>query len=238
MHKGYKRVRDIVKICPLPLLAIKDQTMINYANSLLPRSVGIEIEAPPRPLDVEGFSSIEYIKTRAIEELSKYDILSFDITAIESRFRIPPGIKGLVCLYHLSLFLKKYFLINNKSGIHYHIDYYKEWKYGSKLSYKRIDSNEPVIERNSRWMINALHHWGYKGTYNKMQLSFSKQAIRLHNDYKSIEFRIGEMTFDYELLVKRILNCQNIVNRFYKLEKKYPGSKGKKTYNNYTSPTF
>src|SRR5690606_2245349 len=50
------------------------------------------------------------------------DIISVDNDNWEQRYRIPNGLKGIICLYHISKQLKLNSLLNPKSSVHYHVD--------------------------------------------------------------------------------------------------------------------
>jgi len=209
MHQAYKKVRECVRTYPLPLLDLTDKKLISYANSLLPFDVGIEVECMGKEeyryglLDHKSLKDIRFIK-------------GADHDRFEKRFRIPSGIKGLVCLYDVSIFLKNNCLVNPGSGIHYHIDC---------TDYPKVvcpdRTNHSFIRENQDWILKSLLHWGYKGTYNVWRVSWAKSAVRFDSSKKTIEFRIGESTFEYDLLVKRILNCQNIVKLIKKKHKQF-----------------
>ena len=62
-------------------------------------------------------------------------------------------------------------------------------------------------------MLKALKSWNYKGSYNTWTISNYRTAIRIPTEHSTIEYRIGEMSFDYELIIKRIIHCQNITRR-------------------------
>jgi len=199
MHRPYKMVKDCVRHNPLPLLAIKDEKLLKIAKSSLKYDTGIEIEC-----------------SQGEEYLSKYfrnipNILQVSNDSEEQRYRIPNGINGLVCLYTLCETLKKYSLLNPASGIHYHIDCTdmseNNWEFLTAILYRQKSLNK------LNWILNSLSSWNYKGTYNVWKVSTNKTVVRIHEEYKTIEFRIGEMSFDYEVLVKRIIHCQNIVHK-------------------------
>jgi hypothetical protein len=198
MKRAYENLRLLVKTNPLALSTIKDKSLLRVANSYLPYDTGIEIECSYKKgfyaESIKAFKNIPHIK-------------AVDCDGSEQRFRIPKGINGLICLYHLSLALKKYSNLNPDSGIHYHIDC-------TDISLKRycIIANRHTMSPDT-FILKALKSWGYTGTYNSWQVSRQKTAVRFHARYQTIEFRIGEMTFDYELLIKRIINCQNITRK-------------------------
>jgi len=228
MYRGYAMVRELARVNPLPLLDLTDKKLIRYAESLLPYSIGIEFECALK----EGYSSRAMIarKNGQIYAASKYMsnsdikglrhhlpyVMAISTDGDEQRFRIPKGIKGLVCLYKLSLFMKEYYGLNTDSGIHYHVDFTHMPEWWEKM---KVDTNYRAlwINENNPWVIESLKKWGYKGTYNSMLIKYDgKEALKLHSTYKTLEYRIGEMTFEYELLFKRISNCCSITSKLQK----------------------
>lgn len=192
MRNGYRMVRDAVKQCPLPLLYIKEKNLLKCAEDMLPYSVGIEIECRMK----NSFS--ENLCKQCIPEL-----ISIDCDLSELRFRIPNGIKGMIALYKLSDFLKEHAELNLESGIHYHIDF-------TDIKKENFDLLRRIHSGSHSFILKSLKSWDYKGNFNTWEVSNRKTAVKFHSGYKTLEFRIGEMTFDYELLMKRIINCQNI----------------------------
>ena len=103
-------VKEMIYSSPLPLLSIKDEKIIDFVNSFLPYSTGFEIECNQgKNFNVENFENIP-------------DIISVNIDSSEQRFRVPNGIKGIICLYNICEQLKLNSEENPLSGIHYHVD--------------------------------------------------------------------------------------------------------------------
>lgn len=194
MQKGYSMVRDSVKRCPLPLLHLQDKKLLEYAEKMLPYSTGIEIECSSR---FNSFTTNNIFKERIPE------LLEVDCCNNEMRFRIPKGIKGLIVLYKVSETLKDACLLNPKSGIHYHVDF-------TDVSKKDFVKIYNAHEGRFSWILKSLKSWNYTGRFNEWEICSTKKAVKFHSHYQTVEFRIGEMTFDYELLIKRIVHCQNI----------------------------
>lgn len=190
-------LEKIIKETPLALLALKEnKEEIEFANSFLPYSIGIEIECNYKEgvFKADAFREIPYI-------------LSVNVDSSEQRYRIPTGIKGLVCLYLISTQLVKYSELNPLSGIHYHVDL------GS--DYNAIVGNEyehDTHELQYGWVLKELDTWNYIGRYNTRAFSTAACWVRFQSGFKTMEFRIGEMTFDYKLLLKRILHLTEIVS--------------------------
>ena len=162
-----------------------------------PYSVGIEIECPMNEKEYSYqdlltiFKQIPYIM---VADVNPHD---------EQRFRIPNGIEGIICLFHISGNMKKYGLLNPLSGIHYHIDC-TDW-------YTHITSE--YIESQRDYILTELDTWRYKGTYNRRDVTFDTNHnwLRFQSCFKTAEFRLGEMTFEFELLFKRIAHASLII---------------------------
>ena len=199
-----KNIENILEDCvynnPLGLTVLNDVKNIQYINRMLPFSVGFEIECGKKEnINIKEFSSIPYI-------------MKYDINDRENRFRIPNGIVGIVCLYNISEACKNNLLLNLDSGIHYHIDATKFFNF----------IKDEDIKENKEWILEELDSWEYKGTYNSRDVRRDRCWVRIHSSHKTIEFRIGEMTFDYDLWIRRILHCTEIVRELYnRLREKY-----------------
>jgi hypothetical protein len=183
---------------PIPLsnISVDNEEVINYITSLLPYSTGFEIEC----------SINEKFDTKILNvEFSKIPfILEVIIDSCEQRFRIPNGIKGFLCLYLISQNLCKYSELNPLSGIHYHVDFNDN----TSNLYKQCRTLDLNFKEN---ILKELDTWNYIGTYNDRNISFGAHWIKLNSEFQTLEFRIGEMTFDYKLLIKRILHCNKLV---------------------------
>lgn len=176
---------------PLLFINIKDSKTIEYIDNLLPYSIGIEWEcAQKSTYDINKFKNIP-------------NIISVNSDYSEQRYRIPNGINGLVCLYNICDQLKLNSELNNLSGIHYHIDCTEFFSY---------INNDLFINKFKGYILEELDTWNYKGTYNKREVSYNFSWVRLQQSFQTLEFRIGEMSFDYSLIIKRILHCSKIVS--------------------------
>ena len=180
-------IDTILKTIPLAL-DVEDKIVQKLALFYFPYSVGFEIETITENIRI--FDEIPYL----IENKSSIN---------ELRFRIPNGIKGIQCLFNISIYLKKYAELNPDSGIHYHIDCTDVYDLFT------LD----FINNHSDYILTELDKWEYKGTYNPRRCVFSgsRNWVRFKDTLKTMEIRIGEMTFDYELLFKRIVHCNEIV---------------------------
>lgn len=192
-------LEELVRTAPLVLLTLKDEKEIAKANNFLPYSTGFEIECEKDKLyNKDCFSVIP-------------DILDIDVDSSEQRYRIPNGIRGLICLYHICEQLKRNSLLNYGSGIHYHVD----------CTESNMDKSN-ALSKNCMWILEELDTWNYKGKYNTrgigvLELSREYTIVQgawvRPNSIGTLEFRIGEMSFEYETLAKRIIHCNSIVRR-------------------------
>jgi hypothetical protein len=191
-------IKDAVKKYPLSLATLKDEKLIKFANDILPYETGIEIECDQGTVNNSDLREIE-------------GVVEVDCSCAELRIRLEPGIKGMIALYNALEYIKENTVPNYKSGIHYHIDCRDLSIRGRNVLGMRSSAVDYIRDNHSDWILKAMDMWKYQGTYNKREVSAQKTMVKLHLDYHTMEFRIGEMSFDYSLIIKRIINCQNIV---------------------------
>lgn len=161
-----------------------------YLNSVLPYSVGIEIECVRKnTFDSTNFKNIPYL-------------LHFR-EGDEMAFRIPNGIKGMLCLYLICEQLKINNELNPLSGIHYHIDL--------------TNMNRDKCLKHRNYILKELDSWGYNSTTNARDVVIDKKFnwVNIRSNFKTAEFRIGEMSFDYKFLLNRINHCSEIISKIY-----------------------
>lgn len=196
-----KSIDDILEECvnytPLGLLIFtKNKRILDKINSYLPFSIGIEIECYQK----------ESFNINSFNEIPK--IMEVICDKGEQRFRIPNGINGLICLYLISQQLSFNCDLDSKSGIHYHIDMTPI--YNEKGNYFTYDS---------RFILEELEKWEYTGKYNRKAVCPPEKHefnwLRFQSGFKTAEIRIGEMTFDYSLLIKRIRHACYIISDIY-----------------------
>ncbi len=186
-------ILDILKTTP-KALDKADKDTIKAGEYYLPYSIGFEIECfKDTTFNIEDFKSIP-------------NIMDVNVDTMEQRFRIPKGIEGLNCLYDITTALKKNSLLNPESGIHYHVDCTEAYH----------TFNSEIVKANEKWMLKELESWKYRGTYNSKRIRFTSGHIwiRFQESFKTMECRIGEMTFEYELLFKRMSHLSDIVRKF------------------------
>lgn len=160
-------------------------------NSIFPYSVGMEIETVI-------LSNIDLYRAR--EEFTALGLLHVDLNKYdEQRFRFKEGFEGAVQLYKASKLFYKYLMFNEESGIHYHIDFTDTWNL--------LDRD--LLKFQETWILPELDTWDYKGQYNLRKIGSGGVWLRW-NDLKTLEFRIGNMEFEYSEIIKRILSAQMI----------------------------
>lgn len=165
----------------------------------MPYQTGIEIEchcSDPWKLDTD---------------LRKIDgIIENNSDSKEIRFRVAAGINGMIALEAALGLITKICMLNPGSGIHYHIDCRESFYDVRDYTYK--------ISREDNWILKALDSWNYQGKYNSRSMGERKTHwVRICPTYETLEFRIGEMTFNYAVILKRIISAQAIVRGIKKL---------------------
>ena len=182
---------DVIKITPTILDGDLESRILGY--HYLPYSTGFEIECNMKP----GYRSDVFTNIP--------NIMEADINTYEQRFRIPEGLDGLKCLFEISSNLKEQALFNPDSGIHYHVDCTDVYKYFTS----------EFVEKHEEWILNELDSWDYQGEYNARAVKFNigHNWVRFQPTFKTMEFRLGNMTFEYEMLFKRITHANAIVKR-------------------------
>lgn len=184
-------INELIHTNPLALLTIKSEDTLAYINDILPFSTGFEIECDyGDDYNEKAFTSIPYI-------------MDVNNGSYEQRYRIPKGLAGLVCLYLISDQLKRNSKLNPGSGIHYHVD--------TVDCFHKI--NQEFLVEHEEWILNELDTWGYRGSYNKRSVHNGASWLRTNSGHKTLEFRCGEMTFEYPELVKNILHANQIIKR-------------------------
>lgn len=189
--KYNKYLEEIVTTTPLVLLTIRNLKDISTINDFLPYSTGFEIECMKgNNYNEDNFKGIP-------------DILDVSNDTGEQRYRIPSGIKGFFCLYNICEQLRSNSELNSLSGIHYHIDMTDCF---SKVTQSFIDDNKD-------WILEELDNWNYKGSFNQRSSGFHRCWAKFSLEHKTLEIRIGEMSFDYQVLAKRIMQSNSIVKK-------------------------
>lgn len=188
MNEQLAVLEDTIYNNPLALLALENAEEIGLA--VLPYSIGIELEC---------FQKTSFNKDAF---LAIPDILEVRVDTGEQRFRIPKGLKGLICFWNICEKLYEYSELNMGSGNHVHCDF-------SECDFKFIDQS--FVDNNKEWVLKELDTWNYKGKYNGRTLNnFKGGWAGFRSNKKSLEFRIIEMSFSYSVLLKRIVHICEI----------------------------
>lgn len=111
--------------------------------------------------------------------------------------------QGFKELIKLNVFLNELQMqlpFNTGSGIHIHIDFIGVDDYFNPSLFP-----QQVVD----YIVNKFE---YVGGYNHHSACYSKQAVRFHSSYRTIEYRIFRMTYTYSELVKWIL-CSHYMTR-------------------------
>ncbi len=177
-----------------PELLLRTDAIQQYLEYLWPKDAAIEIECPQQgDYRVEPFLTIGLVECLS--------------TSREQRYRFPPGLDGAISLYKLCQLLPQYLYSNDWGGIHYHTDMRPVWNEAY---------TEAIRSENKRWILAELDTWNYDGGYNSREVGKGTNWCKF-NDLQTMEIRMGEMTFDYSLILKRILHCQSIGKRIREL---------------------
>ncbi len=119
-------------------------------------------------------------------------------------------------LYRILQDMKKYCLLNPKSGIHLHIN-------ANKIVNIRFLNKKDDYEKVEKFLSSKLNtleeiFGKYEGNFNCKNVTFEQKNswINVRYNLGSIEFRIAPMTFDYETIILWIIRCNQIVKQLHK----------------------
>lgn len=187
---SFELVKEAIYKFPLPLLELKNDKLLKSIDSIFPYSHGMEFECHKKDsYNIQEFKDIP-------------DIMAVDVDNYEQRYRIPSGLKGLVCLYRICEQLKLNSKIDPGSSNHYHTDLTDVFHL---IPHKDAYETHPDYV----WIIESLKTWNsYRSIESAKQGSWFK-----FNTLNTLEIRIGEPSFDYEVIVGRLIQCANIANK-------------------------
>ena len=179
----------VTEICiytnPLPLLEVTNPVLLEIIDNYLPYSHGMEFECVQKDnYDEEVFKQIP-------------NIMAVDVDNNEQRYRIPSRLKGMICLWEICKNMKIHSIVSEESSNHYHTDMSDVWE--------NIDNE--YYKSNKEWIQEELKLWGTAKNLSQINNWF------YWNSHKTLEIRIGEPTFDYPVIIKRLIQCANIVRR-------------------------
>lgn len=193
MESDLINIEEAIYQLPLSLQGIKNDILINQIDNFLPYSVGIEIECRQKDtFNIERFKKIP-------------NIMHVQCDTSEQRFRIPNGIKGMICLYKICKELKINSELNPSSGIHYHID----------MTNTFYLLSQEVIDENKEWILSELDTWeDAKNTGQTRDCKLNINCyVNFQSEYKTAEIKIGEQSFDYDFIIKRIIHANQIIRK-------------------------
>lgn len=176
-----KVMEECIYTNPLPLLQIQNPKVIRYINNYIPYSIGMEFECwKATNYNINSFLNIP-------------DILDVNTDICEQRYRIPSGIKGMVCLWNICIQLKLNSKLDLGSSNHYHFDF------------TDVNRDEIETDENNEFILNELETWG-----TALDLSKRSDWTRFFNSLGTLEIRIGEPSFDYHIIIKRLIQGSEI----------------------------
>jgi hypothetical protein len=204
MKGGYKAMRVGVNTYP-HALACLDNKLKSIADNMLPTTTGFEFET--NAMTNAGYYEVS-------ERMKCIDGIKYVQNDNEEfRFTIPRGINGMVCLDKTLEIYKQLLFKNTGSGIHIHVFILP--KYRNKLeTYLNFLKNNEYDNFILRW----LDKYKYRGSFNSREIGTSSSShrwVRMNNNLTTLEFRIFEMTFEYEELIKIVLDLHNLMKEIY-----------------------
>lgn len=183
-----KLIEEAIYKAPLSLLSISNENIKKFIRvNYLSYSIGMEFEC---------YQNDNYSE-KSFREIP--NIIAVEVDNYEQRYRIPNGIEGLICLYNITIQLKLNSKIDLGSSNHYH------------FNFTDIDNKEALrTQENKNYILSELVKWE-----TAKDLSEQNSWIRFFNGLGTLEIRIGEPSFDYEIIVKRLIDgCR--ISRFIK----------------------
>lgn len=189
---NFKKIEDMIYSYPLPLLNIKSKVILEAIDEFLPYSCGMEFEC---------FMNDESFHKEIFERIP--DIMEVIVDPSEQRYRIPKGLKGMVCLYNICEQMKIHSALDLRSSNHYHFDFTDifindiTFKYGDAIC---NDNNSIINKENRNYILKELETWE-----TATDLTKQENWIRFFNPLGTLEIRIGEPTFDYDIIIKRLI---------------------------------
>lgn len=121
---------------------------------------------------------------------------------------------GLNGLYKVLNLMKEYCVYNTKAGIHIHVDFSKYPIPDNNLR----DFQETKISDAITPLLDEVGHIFRDDITTLTDKSYGSW-IRLNKpgDELTIEFRLGDMTFEYETIVDWMIKCNSFVKKLYGL---------------------
>lgn len=244
MQSKTEKIRKAVKRFPYLIpLYMKDKSFdpkITYGimKKMLPLRFSIEIEClgalnkGNRTRDLNKLYNVYSLTRDYYPEQAEEDYLNATILN-EHRISVL-GFKQLVGFYNVLEAMKHSLFYCKGGGIHIHIDltpfYYsdnnsKSWKADSYyVKLYNILSTDAYLNR-----VYKIFGSKYAGTYNRRSCEIDSKGnwINIRPYFKTIEFRIGDLTFEYEELIDIVIQLQALIKEInYKINNKNKITKG------------
>jgi hypothetical protein len=180
-----------------PTILKRNSFIDEFCLYYLPNDCGIEIET--ELINNQNYSDVVN-KFKKINNLKESTIGNS-----ESKFRIPNGFDGFVCLYKILDTIKETHYNSVNSTHHYHIDM-TDWF--SKFSYVNLIEN-----KQDEFLLTELDNWDYKYNSNKRQVAFDSKFnwVNFRHRFKTCEFRCSDSTFDYQTVILRLIHASKLV---------------------------
>lgn len=226
-----EKIREAVKCFPYLIpMYIKDKSFdpkITYGimKKMLPLRFSIEFECLGAIEPNRKISSINLANKYKVYSLNR-DYCCNTNTPFEERNDLNEhrvsilGFKQLAGLYQVLEVMKNNCIDCKGSGIHIHIDispfYYPTTKkrnwYGDDFYLKL---QQVLIQNSYLDKVHEIFGNKYYGTYNRKTCSINEKGrwINIRTNYDTIEFRIGNLTFDYTELIDIVIKLQSLVKK-------------------------
>lgn len=185
-------------------------------NSMLPVDTGFEFESYGR---VAIPSESVYILCRNINAVDISCHLDGDDGGHENKVRIRAGVDGAITLWKFLNLLKERTRFNDKGCIHYHVGIRDFYTYiPSQVRYGNSNTTEwAKFQRLIEPILQELDTWGYQeeisGSQRRRISECKWSYVRIHPGHYTAEFRIGEPSYDYQTVMKRVIHIHQLVKK-------------------------
>lgn len=144
----------------------------------------------------------------------------------ENRLRLN-GARSLFALEHLAREMKSNCSITTNSGMHYHIDFRDSFSplmgrdgelFLRRVRQKIVDAVDEISTEN-KTIINAIKVFSNGENSNKEALNLFQTQLKYHNEFCTVEFRMGTPTLNFKVLAIEILAAIHLSNSFREVNK-------------------
>lgn len=180
-----------------PTILKRNSFIDEFCLYYLPNDCGIEIETELL-ISVSDFDAIsKFEKISGIKE--------FRIGEYESKFRIPNGFEGFVCLYDILDTIKETHYNSVHSTHHYHIDM-TDW-------FERFNFENFIENKYDELMLQELDIWDYQYAKNNRRVCKGTKYswVNFRESFKTCEFRCSDSTFDYQTVILRLIHASKLI---------------------------